>query len=49
MPLLKVTDLQVHYGAIQAVKGISFEIEQGEIVALIGANGSRYKLKISTI
>lgn len=40
MPLLKVTDLQVHYGAIQAVKGISFEIEQGEIVALIGANGA---------
>ena len=40
MPLLKVTDLQVHYGAIQAVKGISFKIEQGEIVALIGANGA---------
>lgn len=40
MSMLKVTDLQVYYGVIQAVKGVSFQVEQGEIVALIGANGA---------
>lgn len=39
-PLLAVKDLQVSYGAIEAVKGISFEIFSKEIVALIGANGA---------
>jgi branched-chain amino acid transport system ATP-binding protein len=39
-PLLKVDDLRVNYGAIEAVKGISFEINEGEIVSLIGANGA---------
>lgn len=38
--VLKVTDLKVSYGAIEAVKGISFEIFAGEIVSLIGANGA---------
>ena len=40
MSMLKVTDLQVYYGVIQALKGISFEVEQGDVVALIGANGA---------
>lgn len=40
MALLKVTDLQVYYGVIQALKGISFEVNEGEIIALIGANGA---------
>ncbi|WP_418315870.1 ABC transporter ATP-binding protein [Piscinibacter sakaiensis] len=39
-PLLKVTGLKVAYGGIQAVKGISFEVRQGELVSLIGANGA---------
>lgn len=38
--LLKVTDLKVAYGGIQAVKGVSFEVRQGEFVSLIGANGA---------
>ncbi|MEJ7138626.1 ABC transporter ATP-binding protein [Amphibiibacter pelophylacis] len=38
--LLKATDLRVAYGGIQAVKGISFEVRQGELVSLIGANGA---------
>ncbi len=40
LPLLKVTDLKVAYGGIQAVKGISFEVNEGELVSLIGANGA---------
>jgi len=39
-PLLRVNNLGVSYGAIEAVKGISFEVFQGEIVSLIGANGA---------
>lgn len=38
--MLKVTDLNVHYGAIHALKGVSFSLEEGEIVTLIGANGA---------
>ena len=38
--VLQVNDLQVFYGRIQAIKGISFEVNQGEIVTLIGANGA---------
>jgi branched-chain amino acid transport system ATP-binding protein len=38
--LLEVKDLQVHYGGIQAVRGFSFMVEEGRIVALIGANGA---------
>jgi branched-chain amino acid transport system ATP-binding protein len=40
LPLLKVSGLQVAYGGIQAVKGVSFEVQQGELVSLIGANGA---------
>ncbi|MCH5293440.1 MAG: ABC transporter ATP-binding protein [Treponema sp.] len=38
--MLKVTDLSVSYGAIRALKGISFEVEKGEIITLIGSNGA---------
>ena len=38
--MLEVTDLRVAYGGIQAVRGVSFRVEQGEMVALIGANGA---------
>ncbi len=40
MALLEVKDLQVNYGVIRAIKGISFEVNEGEIVSLIGANGA---------
>jgi len=39
-PLLKVNDLRVSYGHVQAVKGISFELREGEITTLVGANGA---------
>ena len=40
MAMLEVKDLSVYYGVIQAIRGISFEVNQGEIVTLIGANGA---------
>lgn len=48
-PILEVTDLHVHYGAIKAVKGISFYVDPGEIVALIGANGAGKTTTLRTI
>ena len=39
-PLLEVKDIHVYYGAIHAIKGISFHVNQDEIVTLIGANGA---------
>ena len=40
MAMLQVTDLKVNYGVIQAIKGVSFEGNEGEVIALIGANGA---------
>ena len=49
MSLLKVTDLVVSYGGIEALKGISFEVDQGQIVTLIGANGAGKSTTLRTI
>jgi branched-chain amino acid transport system ATP-binding protein len=49
MSLLKVTDLIVSYGGIEALKGISFEVDQGQIVTLIGANGAGKSTTLRTI
>ena len=40
MSMLEVKDLQVYYGMIEAIKGVSFHVEEGEVIALIGANGA---------
>ena len=47
--LLKVNDLNVYYGAIHALKGVSFEVNEGEIVTLIGANGAGKSTTIKTV
>lgn len=49
MALLKVEDLHVSYGMIQAIKGISFEVNKGEVIALIGANGAGKTTILHTI
>ena len=49
MSLLKVVDVHVYYGAIHAIKGISFEVNQGEIVTLIGANGAGKSTTLNTV
>lgn len=49
MAMLKVTDLKVNYGVIQAIKGVSFEVNEGEIIALIGANGAGKTTILHTI
>lgn len=49
MSMLSIRDLQVYYGAINAIKGISFDVEQGEIIALIGANGAGKTTILHTI
>jgi branched-chain amino acid transport system ATP-binding protein len=47
--MLKVDDIHVYYGAIHAIKGISFHVEPGEIVALIGANGAGKSTILKTV
>ncbi|MCD7859691.1 MAG: ABC transporter ATP-binding protein [Firmicutes bacterium] len=47
--ILKIDDLHVYYGSIHAVKGISFEVGEGEIVSLIGANGAGKSTTLNTI
>lgn len=49
MRMLEVNDMHVNYGAIKAVKGISFYVEQGEIVSLIGSNGAGKTTTLRTI
>ncbi len=49
MAMLEVKDLQVYYGLIQAIKGVSFEVNQGEVIALIGANGAGKTTILHTI
>ena len=47
--LLKINDINVYYGAIHAIKGISLEVNEGEIVTLIGANGAGKSTTLRTI
>ena len=49
MAMLEVKDLEVYYGMIQAIKGISFQVEEGEIIALIGANGAGKTTTLHTV
>ncbi|MCR5788456.1 MAG: ABC transporter ATP-binding protein [Lachnospiraceae bacterium] len=49
MKMLKVENLEVNYGMIKAIKGISFSVEKGEVVALIGANGAGKTTVLHTI
>ena len=47
--MLQVKDLQVYYGVINAIKGVSFEVNEGEVIALIGANGAGKTTILHTI
>ena len=47
--MLQVNDINVYYGAIHAIKGVSFEVHQGEIVTLIGANGAGKSTILQTV
>ena len=49
MALLSVSDINVYYGAIHAIKGVSFEVNEGEVVTLIGANGAGKSTTLKTI
>ena len=47
--MLKVNDINVYYGSIHAIKGVSFEVQKGEIVTLIGANGAGKSTILNTV
>ena len=47
--MLKVNDINVYYGAIHAIKGVSFEVHEGEVVTLIGANGAGKSTILKTV
>ncbi len=47
--MLKIDDIHVYYGAIHAIKGVSFQVNEGEIVALIGANGAGKSTILKTV
>ena len=49
MAMLEIRDLEVYYGMIQAIKGISFEVNEGEVIALIGANGAGKTTTLHTV
>ncbi|MBS5865689.1 MAG: ABC transporter ATP-binding protein [Coriobacteriaceae bacterium] len=49
MALLSVRDMHVYYGSIHAIKGISFDVEEGEVVTLIGANGAGKSTTLTTV
>lgn len=49
MSMLKVEDIHVYYGSIHAIKGISFEVDEGEVVTLIGANGAGKSTTLQTV
>ena len=49
MAMLEIKDLEVFYGMIQAIKGVSFEVNEGEVIALIGANGAGKTTILHTI
>ena len=49
MSLLKVNELHVYYGSIHAIKGISFEVNEGEVVTLIGANGAGKSTTLNSV
>lgn len=49
MAMLEINDLEVQYGVIKAIKGISFEVKEGEVIALIGANGAGKTTILHTI
>ena len=48
-PMLKVTDLSVSYGHVEALRGVSIQVEQGQIVSIIGANGAGKSTLLRTI
>ena len=49
MSMLRIDDIHVYYGAIHAIKGVSFQVNEGEIVALIGANGAGKSTILKTV